>query len=207
MVAIGSFLVLVFDIRKGKTMNKSFLSFACVYLMLAPSTFALKIGEDAPNFSAVDSNGKTWQSSSFLGKKHLVVYFYPAAMTGGCTKQACSYSEHKEEWESNEVEVVGISGDSPENLKVFKKAESLKFTLLSDLKGKIAKAFGVPTSKGGRIERLIEGEKVTLERGVTTKRWTFLVSKKGKILYINSKVNAAQDSRSLLTLFQEKSFQ
>jgi len=207
LVAIGSFLVFVFDIHKGKTVNKSLLTFTFVYLMLAPSTFALQIGEDAPSFSAVDSNGKTWQSSSFLGKKHLVVYFYPAAMTGGCTKQACSYSEHKAEWESNEVEVVGISGDSPENLKVFKKAESLKFTLLSDSKGKIAKAFGVPTSKGGRIERLIEGEKVTLERGVTTKRWTFLVSKKGKILHINSKVNAAQDSSSLLTLFQEKSFQ
>ena len=115
--------------------------------------------------------------------------------------------EHKAEWESNEVEVVGISGDSAENLKVFKKAESLKFTLLSDSKGKIAKAFGVPTSKGGRIEAPHREEKVTLERGVTTKRWTFLVSKKGKILYINSKVNAAQDSRSLLPLFQQKSFQ
>ena len=187
-------------------MNRSLLTSACVYLMLATSTLALKMGENAPSFSAVDSNGNTWQSSSFLGKKYLLVYFYPAAMTGGCTKQACSYSEHKAEWESNEVEVVGISGDSPENLKVFKKAESLNFTLLSDSKGKIAKAFGVPTSKGGRIERFIEGEKVTLERGVTTKRWTFLVSKKGKILYINSRVNAAQDSRSLLTLFQEKSF-
>lgn len=188
-------------------MNKLLLSFACIYLILVPSTFALKLGWDAPNFSAVDSNGKIWQSSSFLGKKHLVVYFYPAAMIGGCTKQACSYSEHKAEWESNEVEVMGISGDSPENLKFFKRAESLNFTLLSDSKGKIAKGFGVPTSKGGRIEHLIEREKVTLECGVTTKRWTFVVSKKGKILYINSRVNAAQDSSSLLALFKEKSFQ
>lgn len=188
-------------------MNKSFLSFAFIHLILTSSTLALNVGEDAPDFSAVDSNGKTWQSSSFLKKKHLLVYFYPAAMTGGCTKQACSYSEHIEEWESNEVEVIGISGDSPENLKVFKKAESLRFTLLSDSKGKIAKAFGVPTSKGGRIERLIKGKKVTLERGITPKRWTFIVSKKGKILHKNTKVNAGLDSRTLLTLFKEKSFQ
>ena len=132
-------------------MNKSFLSFACVYLMLAPSTFALKIGRDAPNFSAVDSNGKTWQSSSFLGKKHLVVYFYPAAMTGGCTKQACAFRDDQAKWKERNVEVVGISGDQPEGLALFKRAEGLNFTLLADPEGKVAKAFGVPAGKGGSI--------------------------------------------------------
>ena len=187
-------------------MKSTFFLIISSFLVSFSNIFAIDIGSVAPSISLLDQNGKKWHSSDFLNEKNILIFFYPAAMTGGCTKQACSYSEHKAEWESNEVEVVGISGDSPENLKVFKKAESLNFTLLSDSKGKIAKAFGVPTSKGGRIERLIKGKKVTLERGITPKRWTFIVSKKGKILHINTKVNAALDSRTLLTLFKEKSF-
>ncbi|MEE3061454.1 MAG: redoxin domain-containing protein, partial [Verrucomicrobiota bacterium] len=117
---------------------------------------------------------------------------------------ACAYSDHEKEWRSWGVEVIAISGDSPENLNLFKKAENLNLTLLSDPQGKIAKTFGVPTGKGGQIERVVNGEKVTLKRGVTAKRWTFVVSKQGKILFVNDRVNAAQDSSSLLSLFKEK---
>jgi peroxiredoxin Q/BCP len=56
----------------------------------------------------------------------------------------------------------------------------------------------VPQSKGGSIQKFVQGERFTLERGVTSKRWTFIISKEGKVLYKNDKVNAAQDSQDAL---------
>ena len=153
-----------------------------------------KVGDSAPDFSALDDQGKKWNSKDFLGKKHIVIYFYPAAMTGGCTKQACAFRDDKSKWTKLDAVVVGISGDNPEGLAHFKKAENLNFSLLSDLKGEVAGKFGVPFGKGGAIKRTVAGKEVTLKRGVTTKRWTFVVSKAGKIVYKNDKVNAAKDS-------------
>jgi len=165
---------------------------------------ALEIGDKVPSFKATDDQGKPWDSESFLGKKLLLVYFYPAAMTGGCTKQACSFRDDKAKWKKMDVEVVGISGDQPENLALFKEAENLNFTLLADPNGKVAKSFGVPVGKGGTIDRFVKGEKFTLNRGVTTKRWTFLLSKAGKVLYANEKVKATEDSSSVLDFLLKK---
>ncbi len=159
---------------------------------------ALQVGDRVPDFQAIDDEGKKWESKSFRGKKLLLVYFYPAAMTGGCTKQACAFRDDRAKWKEKEVEVVGVSGDEHQNLALFKRAEGLNFTLLSDLDGKMAKAFGVPAGKGGSIDRFVKGEKFTLNRGVTTKRWTFLLSKEGKVLYKNDKVQAARDSEMVL---------
>jgi thioredoxin-dependent peroxiredoxin len=154
----------------------------------------LNIGDKAPVFSTLDDEGKHWKSGDVVGSKHLVVYFYPAAMTGGCTKQACAFRDDKSKLTQLDAVVVGVSGDNPEGLAHFKKAENLNFTLLSDEKGDLAKTFGVPTGKGGAIEREVNGKKVTLSRGVTSKRWTFVISKDGKVAYKNDKVNAAKDS-------------
>ena len=164
---------------------------------------ALEVGDKVPAFEALDDKGKPWKSKSFHGKKLLLVYFYPAAMTGGCTKQACAFRDDKAKWQERDVEVVGVSGDQPENLALFKEAENLNFTLLADPKGKVAKSFGVPAGKGGSIDRFVKGEKFTLDRGVTTKRWTFLVSKEGKLLYKNDKVQAAQDSSVVLDFLKK----
>ena len=155
---------------------------------------ALNVGDKAPVFTALDDKGKQWKSGDVVGSKHLVVYFYPAAMTGGCTKQACAFRDDKSKLTKLDAVVVGVSGDNPEGLAHFKKAENLNFTLLSDEKGDLAKKFGVPFGKGGVIEREVDGDKVTLSRGVTSKRWTFVISKDGKIVYKNNKVNAAKDS-------------
>ena len=101
-----------------------------------------------PLFSLLDENGEKWNSGDFLGKKNILIFFYPAAMTGGCTKQACSYRDDITEWKSRDFEIVGISGDKPENLKLFKKTEELNFRLLSDSNGEVAGSFGVPQGKG-----------------------------------------------------------
>jgi thioredoxin-dependent peroxiredoxin len=162
----------------------------------------LKIGDKAPDIKAPADNGSTWDSKEFIGRKYIVVYFYPAAMTGGCTKQACSYRDHRDDLKSAGVEVVGISGDRIENLKLFKQAENLNFTLLSDEKGDIAKAFGVPVSDGGSIKRTVEGSEHELVRGVTAKRWTFIVGKDGKIIYRNESVNPEKDTEEVLNFIK-----
>ena len=162
----------------------------------------LSVGDKAPEFSAPDDDGSTWDISKFLGNKYIVIYFYPAAMTGGCTKQACAYRDHKEELQSAGIEVVGISGDKIENLRLFKQAENLNFTLLSDEKGDIARAFGVPLSDGGAIKRTFEGTEHDLLRGVTAKRWTFIIGKDSKIIYKNEVVNAEKDTEEVLNFIK-----
>ena len=163
----------------------------------------LKVGDPAPTFTSVDDQGKPWKSSDYVGKKILVVYFYPADMTGGCTKQACGFRDDMKKLTDKGVEVVGVSGDSVRNHQLFKKAENLNFTLLADEDGSVAKAFGVPVGPGASIEKEIDGKKETLKRGVTAKRWTFVIGKDGKIASKNTEVKAAEDSKAILELVEK----
>lgn len=162
----------------------------------------LSVGDKAPQFKALADDGSTWDIKKFLGEKYIVVYFYPAAMTGGCTKQACSYRDHRDDLQSASVEVIGVSGDKVESLRLFKQAESLNFTLLSDEKGDIARAFGVPVSEGGAIKRTVAGTEHELVRGVTAKRWTFIVGKDKNIIYRNESVNAEKDTEEVLNFIK-----
>jgi len=158
----------------------------------------LKIGSLAPTFQARDDRGKDFQSQQLLGKKHLVVYFYPAAMTGGCTAQACGFRDAQSEFARLNAVVVGVSGDSVQNLAWFKQVNNLNFLLLADPDGSIAKAFGVPTRDGGEITRTVNDNEVKLVRGVTESRWTFVIDTEGKIVYKDTDVNAGQDSHKVL---------
>ena len=159
----------------------------------------LKVGDKAPAFEAKDDKGKDWKLSDHVGKHILVVYFYPADMTGGCTKQACGFRDDSTTLAEKGVEVVGISGDSVKNHKVFKKVHMLGFTLLADEEGAVAKKFGVPVNPGGDFKtKDADGNEITLTRGVTIQRWTFIIGKDGKIAHIDTKVNAAADSGHVL---------
>jgi thioredoxin-dependent peroxiredoxin len=162
----------------------------------------VSVGQNAPVFKASADDGSTWKMSKYLGKDYIVVYFYPAAMTGGCTKQACAYRDGRELLQSAGVVVVGISGDKVENLRLFKQAENLNFTLLSDEKGEIAKMFGVPAGAGGAIKRTVGGTEHELVRGVTAKRWTFIVGKDKKIIYKNESVNPEKDTEEVLSFIK-----
>ena len=190
-------------------LRRSISFFALGLLLLFISSFTtdkdkqLKVGDKAPIFEAFDDNGILWKSADYEGKKILVVYFYPAAMTGGCTKQACSFRDDKINLNDLDVEVIGISGDDPSNLKIFRKAHDLNFILLADPDGKVAKKFGVPVNDGGSIKRVIDGNEITLFRGVTTARWTFIIDLDGKILHINNQVNAENDSKNVLKIINE----
>jgi peroxiredoxin Q/BCP len=169
-----------------------------ISLVFADAVIDLKVGDVAPVFQAKDDRGKDFNSQLVLNQQNLVVYFYPAAMTGGCTTQACAFRDDQAEFKALNTMIVGVSGDSVQNLAWFKQANNLNFPLLADPDGKIAKAFGVPTRDGGEIVRTVGDEEVTLVRGVTQSRWTFIIDKNGTVIYKDTDVNAGQDSQNVL---------
>jgi peroxiredoxin Q/BCP len=167
----------------------------------------LEVGDRAPMFDGDDDQGQKWKSSESVGKKYLVVYFYPADFTTGCTKQAELWRDNMNALADLGVEVIGVSGDSVQNHKLFKDAWSLNFTLLADEEARISKLFGVPGRPGGRVrprgpdrKPLVDddGNPLTLVRKATFARWTFVIGKDGKIAYKNVKVNPAKDSQQVL---------
>lgn len=162
----------------------------------AQNSNAIELGDTVTNFSALDENGDIWELKNNTSD-FTVIYFYPAAMTYGCTKQACAYRDDKATFDQLNTTIVAVSGDSPENLQNFKKKYDLNFSLLSDFAGKLSKIFGVPISKGGSIERELFGKRITLTREITVERWTFVLDKNRKVIYKNSKVNAVQDSKNV----------
>ena len=164
----------------------------------------IKLGDKIDDFSALDDQINVWNSSN-VKSDFLVVYFYPAAMTGGCTKQACAYRDDKASFDELGVTVVAISGDEVKNLKYFKDSYQLNFPLLSDNEGTISKTFGVPTNKGGEITREINGENFLLVRGITTPRWTFVLNNERKVIYKNAKVNTEEDSKNVKEIIKNYS--
>lgn len=102
----------------------------------------LKAGEKAPLFSLPDQDGEEISSKDF--KDHRVlIYFYPKAMTPGCTVQACNLRDNFDDFKKYSVAIIGISTDKPEKLSRFAEKELLNFTLLSDETHEVAQAFGV----------------------------------------------------------------
>jgi peroxiredoxin Q/BCP len=101
-----------------------------------------RVGETAPTFAGKDQDGKDWKAADYVGKKVVLLYFYPKDDTPGCTKEACGLRDRMSDLKKDNVEVVGVSFDSPESHKAFIAKHSLNFTLLADTDGKIADTFG-----------------------------------------------------------------
>lgn len=184
-------------------------AFGIILLILAGSVSAqdgvdLKVGNAAPVFQANDDQGKVWKSADIVGKKYLVVYFFPADFTSGCRAQAQKFRDNMNALNDKGIVVVGISGDSVVTHGLFKKAEKLNFTLLADEDGAIAKKFGVPLSKGGIVRiKDANGMPLALTREVTAARWTFIIGLDGKILYKNTKVDPAADSKQVAEFIEK----
>ena len=101
------------------------------------------------------------------------------------------------------VEVLGVSGDTVKGQEAFKKVNQLNFTLLADEKGEVAKAFGVPAGKGGTVKAKVDDKEQEFTRGVSAKRWTFVIDKAGKIAFKNTEVKAAEDSKAILAVIEK----
>lgn len=170
----------------------------------AADSEGVRVGDKAPEFTLKDDQGNDWSSADHFGKKTVVVYFYPADMTGGCTKQACGFRDDSEKLKEKGIEVVGISGDSVRNHQLFKQAHDLNFTLLADTEGKVAEKFGVPFTVGEKtFVAEIDGKQESLVRNITTNRWTFVVGPDGLIKMVNNKPIAAEDSKHILEAIGE----
>jgi len=112
---------------------------------------ALKVGDKVPHFTAKDTNGNLFDSTSILEKKPVVIYFYPKDDTRVCTEQACSFRDSYEEFTDLGAEVIGVSGDSASSHQKFAQKHQLPFILLSDHDKKLRNLFGVPTALFGLI--------------------------------------------------------
>lgn len=163
----------------------------------------LKVGDVAPDFQGLADNGEVWNSRDARQGKVLVVYFYPAAMTGGCTTQACLFRDNRSKLLDMGAEVVGVSGDRIANLRAFKGSNRLNFPLVSDTAGSIAQAFGVPTREGGSITREVNGQELTLTRDVTAARWTFIIGRDGRIVYKATDVDPEGDTAAVIAAIEK----
>ncbi|MEP6630736.1 MAG: thioredoxin-dependent thiol peroxidase [Lapillicoccus sp.] len=132
-------------------------------------TTTLKAGDPAPDFTLDDDTGKPVTLSDLRGRR-VIVYFYPAAMTPGCTTQACDFSDSIDALHASGVEVLGISPDQPAKLATFRERDGLTITLLSDPDRQALEAYGAYG------EKKLYGKTV---QGVI--RSTFLVDEEGRI--------------------------
>jgi peroxiredoxin Q/BCP len=184
-------------IRKYKEFGIRF--YLIIYLLLFTSyvTFSqekdmnkIKIGSSIPTFTLPDQNGNLFDINSVLGKKNLVIYFYPKDDSPGCTAQACSFRDQFEVFTEADAVIIGISGQSVESHKEFAEKYRLSFTLLSDEGDKIRKRFGVPANLLGMIPG----------------RVTYIANKTGKVIYIfNSQMQATKHVDEALRILKEQS--
>jgi thioredoxin-dependent peroxiredoxin len=148
----------------------------------------LDIGSSVPAFELKDQHGNLFNLDSVLGKKNMVLFFYPKDDSPGCTKEACSFRDQFEVFEEADAVVIGISAQSVESHLEFAQKYHLNYTLLSDTGNKIRKLFGVPANFFG----LISG------------RVTYIINKQGKVIYIfNSQIQAEKHVDEALRILKE----
>jgi peroxiredoxin Q/BCP len=149
---------------------------------IAMSAEMPKVGDKAPDFSVVASDGTTVKLKDIVGKGSIVLYFYPKDDTPGCTKEACGIRDTITDLKGLDAIVFGVSFDSVESHKKFIEKYKLPFVLLADTDKKIAKAYGVADEKSDYAARV-----------------TYIIDKAGKIAYVNAKVNPATQAAEVRT--------
>jgi peroxiredoxin Q/BCP len=128
----------------------------------------IKIGDIIPTFSLKDQDGNLFDINTYLGKKKLVIFFYPQDGSLNCTREACYFRDLSDVFEEVDAIVIGISSQSVASHKEFAETNRLKYTLLSDTENTVRKLFGVP----GRVFGFIPG------------RVTYVADRSGKVVYI-----------------------
>ena len=128
----------------------------------------IKLGDYIPDFSLKDQDGNLLKVSNYLGKKKLVIFFYPQDGSLNCTREACYFRDLSDVFDEADAVVIGISSQSVESHKEFAEKNRLKYTLLSDNENIVRKLFGVP----GRVFGLVHG------------RVTYVADRSGKVVYI-----------------------
>jgi len=123
----------------------------------------VNVGSVAPDFTLPSQSGEMVSLGDFLGKRPVILFFYPKDNTLGCTREACAFRDSFEELGKLDAEVIGISSDSVDSHSAFAEKHRLPFTLLSDQGGKVRRLYGVPNTFGlfpGRVTYVIDTEGV-----------------------------------------------
>lgn len=145
----------------------------------------IKIGDNIPYFILKDQNGNDFDISALIGRKKLVIFFYPQDGSLNCTKEACYFRDLSELFEEMGAAVIGISSQSVESHKEFAETNKLNYTLLSDPDNVVRKLFGVP----GWLFGLIPG------------RVTYIADKTGKVVHIfNSQTDVQRHADEALKI-------
>ena len=148
---------------------------------------AVKVGDEAPDFTLPSQMGDNVTLSEYFGKKNVVLYFYPKDETRGCTREACEFRDQYDVFTGLGAEVLGVSSDTLESHKSFATHHGLPFLLLSDEGGKVRKLYGVPSSMG-----IIPG------------RVTYIIDKKGVVRHIfNSQFQPEKHIEEALKVLKE----
>lgn len=150
------------------------------------------IGRPAPDFSLPATTGENISLKQFKGKKTVILYFYPKDETPGCTREACDFRDHSEDFEKQNVVVLGVSTDTMESHQHFREKQKLPFPLLSDADGTVSKLFGVYKQKN------LYGKK-----SMGIERTTFVVDRTGRIAQIYPKVKVDGHITDLLEFVRE----
>jgi thioredoxin-dependent peroxiredoxin len=143
-------------------------------------------GDEAPDFTLPDADGNPVSLASYRGRQ-VIVYFYPAAMTPGCTKEACDFRDRQPDLAGADTAVLGISPDKPEKLARFRDKEQLTFPLLSDPDHAVEQAYGAYG------EKMMYGKK-----SVGVIRSTFVIDADGKVTSAQYGVKATGHVERLL---------
>ncbi len=154
--------------KNVKAMNK--IRFVLLLLLLFSCKAQLKEGVKAPDFTAIDQNGKTHSLKDYRGK-YVLLYFYPKDMTPGCTKEACGFRDNLDNLKKDNVVVLGVSADNVESHKKFAEKYHLNFPILADDKKEIISKYKVNSALG------------------LAKRVSFLINPEGVIVKVFDKVN------------------
>jgi len=154
------------------------------------ATKEIKEGNKAPDFTALDQNGKKVKLSSFKGKKNVVLYFYPKDMTPGCTTQACDFRDQQKQFKNTVI--LGVSIDSQERHQKFIEKYDLPFTLLADTDKKVVEKYGVWQEK-----------KLYGKTFMGIVRTTFLIDKTGTVRKIFPKVKVKTHIEDVLSALKE----
>ncbi len=148
-----------------------------------------KIGNLAPAFSLLNQDNQTVSLKDFKGKQNVVLYFYPKALTPGCTTQACGIRDTRAEFDKLDTVVLGVSPDAPVKLTKFIDKHQLNFDLLSDEDHSIAEKYGV-----WELKKFMGKEFM----GVV--RTSFVIDKEGRLRHIMDKVNTKTHDQDLLKI-------
>jgi peroxiredoxin Q/BCP len=118
-----------------------------------------EVGDHAPDFSGTTYDGNKIRLADFLGKRALVLFFYPKDGTPICTQEACAFRDSYDQFIDAGADVIGVSSDTEESHRAFARQHKLSFPLISDVDGSLRKAFAVPKTMGlfpGRVTYVID---------------------------------------------------